>query len=99
MATIPAYPITPDIRLPCESDQAQQIIDQVVRVFNDYPQDRTDGVRVLFPTGWVLTRVSVTEPLVTLRFEAHTQHDLVILQQMVRQASPLLAQIWPAMPG
>ena len=60
MATVSAYPITPDIRLPCEPEQAQKIIDQVAQAFTAYPQDRLDGVRVLFPTGWVLARVSVT---------------------------------------
>lgn len=99
IATIPAYPITPDIRLSCKSDQAQLIIDQVAQAFNAYPQDRTDGVRVMFPTGWVLARVSVTEPVITLRFEAHTERDLVALQETVRQASPLLAVIWPAAVG
>jgi phosphomannomutase / phosphoglucomutase len=96
MATIPAYPITPDIRLTCTPEMADRIIDQVVQAFSAYPQDRTDGVRVLFPTGWVLARNSVTEPLITLRFEARTENELSELQARVRRASPLLAEIWPA---
>lgn len=99
MATIPAYPITPDIRLPCAPEQAQKIVDQVAQAFTAYPQDRLDGVRVLFPTGWVLVRVSVTEPLITLRFEARTESDLAALQEKVRHASALLAEIWPATVG
>ncbi|MHB1354771.1 MAG: phosphomannomutase/phosphoglucomutase [Anaerolineae bacterium] len=95
IATIPAYPITPDIRLACSPEKANKIIAQVVEAFSSYPLDRTDGVRVLFPTGWVLVRVSVTEPLITLRFEARTENELSDLQDRVRLASPLLAEIWP----
>jgi len=35
-----------------------------------------DGVRMTFPDGWGLVRASNTQPVIVLRFEAHTQQAL-----------------------
>ena len=42
---------------------------------------------------WALARRSVTEPLITLRFEAHTEEELARIQERVRVASPRLARL------
>jgi phosphomannomutase/phosphoglucomutase len=88
--SVPRYPITPDLRLPCEAARAQRILDELRRAFADLPLDLLDGVRVQFPAGWALARISVTEPLLTLRFEAHTEADLAAIQRQVRDMAPLL---------
>ena len=93
MDTVPAYPITPDLRLPCPNDLARRILDELLAAFQDYPVSTLDGVRIQFPDGWGLARISVTEPLITLRFEARTEKDLAEIQRTVRSASPLLDQV------
>ena len=87
LRTVPSYPITPDIRLPCPSDEALGILDQLRHTFRDLPISQLDGVRIQFPHGWALARISVTEPLITLRFEAQTDADLKKIQARVRGAS------------
>ncbi|MCD6518780.1 MAG: phosphomannomutase/phosphoglucomutase [Anaerolineae bacterium] len=93
MDTVPAYPITPDLRIPCSPEEGQQVIQQLQKVFADYPLNLLDGVRITFPQGWALARLSVTEPLLTLRFEARTPEALEALQRRVRQAVPLLDEL------
>lgn len=90
MDTVPAYPITPDLRIPCSRDLAQRILDELLTAFRDHPTDTLDGVRILFPQGWALARISVTEPLITLRFEARNAQALAEIQREVRRRSPLL---------
>ena len=90
MDTVPAYPITPDLRVPCPADVAQQILDELLAAFRELTPSTLDGVRIQFPEGWALARLSVTEPLITLRFEAREADRLGEIQRRVRDASPLL---------
>ncbi len=94
LAEVPRYPITPDIRLCCPREQAEAILEEMARAFDDHPLSRLDGVRIDFGDGWALARISVTEPLLTLRFEAHTQARLKEIQALVRRRTPRLAAIW-----
>lgn len=91
--SVPIYPITPDIRLPCPQEKARRIIEELKIAFSDYPISTLDGVRIQFHQGWGLARVSVTEPVVTLRFEAQSEEELATIQRCVRQASPLLTEV------
>jgi phosphomannomutase/phosphoglucomutase len=88
--TVPAYPITPDLRLPCPAAEAQQIVTALQVAWRDHPLDTLDGVRIAFPQGWALARISVTEPLLTLRFEAESEKELAAIQRQVRQSVPAL---------
>jgi phosphomannomutase/phosphoglucomutase len=92
---VPRYPITPDIRLPCPANEAGLILEKVAEAFEGYPVLRLDGVRIDFADGWALARRSVTEPLITLRFEARTGRRLAEIQRLVRERVPALAAIWP----
>jgi len=85
--TVPQYPITPDLRLPCAPEKALAIIAELKEAFPDLPQSTLDGVRIQFPHGWALARMSVTEPLITLRFEAQTEGALEEIVRRVREAS------------
>ena len=85
--TVPVYPITPDLRLLCPAEHAQRILAEIESAFDGYPVDTLDGVRVEFPRGWALARISVTEPLITLRFEGHSVEDLERIQECVRGVS------------
>jgi phosphomannomutase/phosphoglucomutase len=93
LATVPAYPITPDIRLPCPPAEADALLDELAQGLRDAPIDRLEGVRVAFADGWALVRRSVTEPVITLRCEAHTTEGLARIQERVRAASPRLAHL------
>ena len=95
LAGVPHYPITPDIRLPCPADEVELILEKLADAFSAYPVLRLDGVRVDFGDGWALARRSVTEPLITLRFEARTGPRLAEIQRLVRERVPALAAIWP----
>ena len=91
---LPRYPITPDIRLPCPPEQADRILKALAAAFAGCPVSRLDGVRIDFGDGWALARRSVTEPLLTLRFEAHSEARLAEIQQTVRGRVPMLLDIW-----
>ena len=86
LAFIPPYFITPDIRIPCPSGDGREVIERLKEAFADCPQDHTDGVRIEFRNGWALCRMSVTEPVITLRFEADTAEALEEIKgRVVRQ--------------
>lgn len=91
--TVPVYPITPDLRLPCAPERAQRALDELLAAFRNQPITTLDGVRIEFPAGWALARISVTEPLITLRFEAHTLDDLEAIKRRVRAGSPTLDEV------
>jgi phosphomannomutase / phosphoglucomutase len=96
MGAVPSYPITPDLRFPCTRELAQRILQQLLAAFHDYPVSQLDGVRIAFPHGWALARISVTEPLITLRFEAHSDQELANIEHQTRSASPLLDELFAA---
>ncbi len=88
------YPITPDIRLRSSDENTGAILEEMLAAFADCPISRLDGVRIDLGDGWALARSSVTEPLITLRFEAHSQARLREIQELVRRRVPRLAKIW-----
>lgn len=92
--TVPDYPITPDIRLPCPPGVARRVLGELERAFADLPIGQVDGVRVSFPEGWGLARLSVTEPMITLRFEAHTEEQLACIQACFVGASDTLTRLF-----
>ncbi|MCM8817313.1 MAG: phosphomannomutase/phosphoglucomutase [Candidatus Omnitrophica bacterium] len=73
-ALIKRYPITPDIRIPVKNPE--KILEKII---NHYPCEMIstlDGVRIQFEHGWALVRKSVTEPIITMRFEGKDQESL-----------------------
>jgi phosphomannomutase/phosphoglucomutase len=95
--TVPRYPITPDMRLPCPPQEAQMIVQELERGFAQEAGCQVstlDGVRITWPDGWALIRPSVTEPLITLRFEAHNQARLAQIQEDVAAHSPRLKKLF-----
>ncbi|MHB1458300.1 MAG: phosphomannomutase/phosphoglucomutase [Armatimonadota bacterium] len=67
--SLPEYAITPEIRLPYARDR-KAVIEQIAAGFPEEMVSKIDGVKVIFREGWGLARISVTEPVITLRFEA-----------------------------
>lgn len=87
---VPRYYITPDIRIPYPYEDKEALLNKVREKFKEYPIDTLDGVRVIFPNGWGLIRISVTEPVITLRFEGNTDDDLKKIKNMFSNALPEL---------
>lgn len=72
--SIRKYPVTPDIRIPAKNPE--EILDKLVKHYPPEMISRLDGVRIQFAKGWALVRKSVTEPVITMRFEAETVETL-----------------------
>ncbi len=84
----PAVQMTPDLRVPVDQDERQEIIEQVGAAWDGFPQIKTDGVRIDTPGGWALVRSSVTEPVLTFRFEGLDWHALDDLVKRIRGTLP-----------
>ena len=97
--TVPAYPITPDLRLPMSEDEIGRLLaDLEESLHGQAVLTRTDGLRIEFPRGWGLVRPSVTEPVVTMRFEAVDPEALANILLQVESASSLLSgKLLPAL--
>jgi phosphomannomutase/phosphoglucomutase len=73
LADLPETHATPELRVPCPDDKKFKLVEQAEQDFAaKYPVNTIDGVRVSFPDGWGLLRASNTQPIVVLRFEAHS---------------------------
>lgn len=85
---IPAYPITPDIRLPMARRRVDRILTDLNKNLTGYTSRyMLDGLRVGFPEGWGLARPSVTEEAITLRFEGVDKQGLVQIMQRFELAA------------
>jgi len=73
-AQVPEYANTPDLRVGIDPDP--EVLDTIAAAFPQEAVNRLDGVRVEFGDGWGLARLSITEPLITLRFEAKDEQTL-----------------------
>lgn len=90
---LPTFHTTPDLRIPWDGDA--QVLETLAAAFPPERVSRLDGVRVQFDDGWGLARLSVTEPLITLRFEARTAERLSALIREFLQPVPELARRLP----
>jgi phosphomannomutase/phosphoglucomutase len=79
---LPRYRITPDIRLPFAGD-CQELIEDMAQELSGFPLSRLDGVRVELPDCWGLIRPSITEPILTLRFEGKNQERLSYIIDLI----------------
>ncbi len=94
--SVPRFFITPDLRRPCAPEKAKAALAALQAAFADAPGcdvSTLDGVRVAFPDGWALARPSVTEPLLTLRFEARSAARLAEIKQTITDRVPVLKEI------
>ena len=71
---LPVNVSTPEIRVDCPDEVKFDVINRVVAHFkaSQYKVVDVDGVRVIFDKGWGLARVSNTQPVLVMRFEAAT---------------------------
>ncbi len=92
MAEIPVPVITPDMRIKLDPEQRDEVLEAFRQAFTDCPTSDVDGIRVSWPDGWALCRHSVTEPVVTLRFEADNREKLQRIVKEVGDAVPELRE-------
>jgi phosphomannomutase/phosphoglucomutase len=90
-ASIPDYPITPDIRLPLSAEVVERVISDLKNgLANEVKITTLDGVRADYEDGWGIARPSVTESAITLRFEGTSQASLKrIMSRFVNVARDL----------
>jgi phosphomannomutase/phosphoglucomutase len=84
--------ITPDLRVPlprCSDDLLERIAASCGGAVT-----RLDGVRVEYADGWALARMSITEPVITLRFEGRTAAETrTIAKRFLANAPELLEAV------
>lgn len=82
---IPTYYSSPEIRLEVKNDEEKfLIIEKVVGYFKkNYDCIAIDGVRINFKNGWALVRSSNTQPVIVCRFEAATEKEKSIIENLV----------------
>lgn len=68
-AGVPPRFITPDLRIAWPPAAARDLLQRVKAAFPEERRCDLDGIRITFPKGWGLLRISITEPKITLRFE------------------------------
>ncbi len=85
---VPHYFNTTEGRTDVGEEIKFKLIDSLrARFEKEYNVITTDGVRVVFPTGWALVRASNTEPAITYRFEStKSQEDLDHIKAIVQEA-------------
>ena len=77
MMSIPVYPSTEEIRIPCDDDVKFQITERITQKAREkYEVSDIDGVRILYPDGWGLIRASNTQPVMVVRCEGRTKEAL-----------------------
>ncbi len=90
LASIPRYPITPEVRVDAPDEVKFDVVRRLTEEFKRrYEVIDVDGARVLFPGGWGLIRASNTQPALVLRAEAR---DAVTLDSITREIELALAQ-------
>ncbi|MGQ9629702.1 MAG: phosphomannomutase/phosphoglucomutase [bacterium] len=88
---VPRYTITPDIRIPFPEEDGESVLEHLAKSLRGkHPTTTIDGLRADFPDGWGLVRVSVTEPVLTFRFEATDGGKLRQIVEEFLEASPTL---------
>ncbi|MGE5221350.1 MAG: phosphomannomutase/phosphoglucomutase [Omnitrophica WOR_2 bacterium] len=89
IAGIPSYPVTPDIRIPMSPENIQTLLSHIeIHLSREAKIIKNDGLRIEYEDAWGLVRPSVTEPVLTLRFEGVNQQALERIIQRVASASP-----------
>ncbi len=92
LQNLPDYPITPDIRLQVAPGEADIILEELKKGLAEKAKIiLLDGVRAEFRDGWGMARKSVTEPLITLRFEGEDKNALRRIISCFEHAAPQLS--------
>ncbi|MGI1679550.1 MAG: phosphomannomutase/phosphoglucomutase [Cellvibrionaceae bacterium] len=86
-SNFPELPATPEIKISIPDSKKFIFIQRLISEGN-FEKGRVttiDGLRVDYPEGWGLVRVSNTSPALTLRFEAESEEALANIQEKFKQ--------------
>ncbi len=86
--SIPACPISDDIRIYCPDAEKFEKVEQLKQKFKKegFEMNTMDGVKVYLPAdGWFCIRPSNTQPVIDLRFEGKTKEGYERIKDMVRK--------------
>ena len=83
---LPKYVSTPEIRIACPDEDKFDVVKRLTEAFKkEHEVIDIDGARVLFGDGWGLVRVSNTQPILVMRFEARTEARLEEIRDVFRE--------------
>ncbi len=88
MGELPKTFATPEIRIEVKENAREAIMDRVKAYFKASGLEviDVDGVRVVFPDGWGLLRLSNTQPIMVMRAEAKSEHAVKRIEAELRRA-------------
>lgn len=69
VSKLPVY-YTEKLKVPCPDEIKKHVTDYLERASSGAQIDRTDGLKLIFPDGWVLVRPSGTEPVFRIYSES-----------------------------
>jgi len=82
--------ISPDLRIPLDED-IQKVLESIAGSCGG-ELTRLDGVRARYEDGWALARASITEPVITLRFEGRDPEAMRAIAKRFLAAVPELGK-------
>ena len=88
---VPFY-ATPDLRIPSHLLGYTEIVRRLRSILASAKEVAIDGIRLETPEGHILARESVTEPVVTMRLEGHSEDSLRHLIDACLKAFPEAAR-------
>jgi phosphomannomutase/phosphoglucomutase len=87
---LPTFHLSPDLRLYISGAEIDALLQSLPARFPDAEAQRIDGVRLVWPEGWLLVRRSITEAACTLRFEGEDAAALAAIRSRFAAAYPAL---------
>jgi phosphomannomutase/phosphoglucomutase len=91
-AEIKTYPITPDLRIPMQPDTVARVLEDLqANLAGSGDISTQDGFRIEMENAWGMARKSVTEPVITMRFEGRDQQALRQIIERFMEAAPDLS--------
>ncbi len=81
--SLPRYPISPEVFIPCPDDKKFEVIKNLQRLLRKEKYDfiDVDGARINFAHGWALCRAANSTPIIKIRFEADTKENLAEIEK------------------
>jgi phosphomannomutase/phosphoglucomutase len=84
---IPRMRFTPELRIDCADNRKKDVTERLMLQCKKYMESGkrnpivhkiydTDGTRIVFDKGWGLARMSNTQPVIVMRFEAEDEESL-----------------------
>ncbi len=103
LSDIPVMHFTPEIRIECPDDKKKEAVEGLLSRFRDYKNSGAgplpvkdihdiDGLKVVFEKGWGLVRMSNTQPVVVMRFEAEDEHSLEQYRKFIEEEFKKVAE-------